>query len=228
LVLTVTSIFDVTTLENFTESFDKAVRRLGFTGFAIGSISMMDDPGKLFSVRWPGWIEHYAVNGFVHEDIVIDQTARSLEPFTWMDLRNRRPDEGTRVFEECSRFGWPDGFTVPVDGPDARRGLVSLAAPALLSSLTASERAELVTLSLSAYRQAFALAMDHRRPSRRLSPREREALAHVSRGREDAEIALLMSISTSTAHAHVERAKRRLGASTRAHAVALAITANLI
>jgi DNA-binding CsgD family transcriptional regulator len=224
----VTSIFDVTTLENFTESFDTAVRRLGFTGFAIGSISMMDDPGKLFSVRWPGWIEHYAVNGFVHEDIVIDETARSLEPFTWMDLQARRPGEGTRVFEECSRFGWPDGFTVPVDGPDARRGLVSIAAPALLSSLTAAARAELVTLSLSAYRQAFSLATDHRKPSRRLSAREREALAHVSRGREDAEIARLMSISTSTAHAHVERAKRRLGASTRAHAVALAITANLI
>jgi DNA-binding CsgD family transcriptional regulator len=218
----------VTTLEDFTESFDTAVRRLGFTGFAIGSLSMMNDTGKLFSVRWPGWIEHYAVNGFVHEDIVIDETARSLEPFTWTDLRNRRPGEGTRVFEECSRLGWPDGFTVPVDGPDARRGLVSIAAPALLSSLTAAERTELVALSLAAYRQAFTLAMDHKRPCKRLSSREREALGHVSRGREDAEIALLMSISRSTAHAHVERAKRRLGASTRAHAVALAITANLI
>jgi DNA-binding CsgD family transcriptional regulator len=188
----------------------------------------LDDPGKLFSVRWPGWIEHYAVNGFVHEDIVIDETSRSLEPFTWLELRSRRPGEGTRVFEECSRFGWPDGFTVPVDGPDARRGLVSIAAPTLLCHLTTSERSELVTLSLSAYRQAFTLAMNQRRPSRRLPSREREALSHVSRGRDDAEIALLMSISRSTAHAHVERAKRRLGASTRAHAVALAITANLI
>jgi DNA-binding CsgD family transcriptional regulator len=179
-------------------------------------------------VRWPGWIEHYAVNGFVHEDIVIEETARSLEPFTWMDLQNRRPGEGNRVFEECTRFGWPDGFTVPVDGPDARRGLVSIASPVLLSSLTVSQRAELVTLSLSSYRQAFTLAMDQSQTSRRLSLREREALAHVAKGRDDTQIALLMSISTSTAHAHVERAKRRLGASTRAHAVALAITANLI
>lgn len=221
-------LFDGTSLEHFTEFFDAAVRRFGFTGFAIGSISLLDDPGKLFSVRWPGWIEHYAVNGFVHEDIVIDETSRSLEPFTWLELRSRRPGEGNRVFEECSRFGWPDGFTVPVDGPDARRGLVSIAAPTLLCHLTTSERAELVTLSLSAYRQAFTLAMNQRRPSRRLPSREREALSHVSRGRDDAEIALLMSISRSTAHAHVERAKRRLGASTRAHAVALAITANLI
>jgi DNA-binding CsgD family transcriptional regulator len=224
----VTLIGDAKTLEQFTESFATAVRRFGFTGFAIGRMALMGDPGKLFSVRWPGWIEHYAVNGFVHEDIVIEEVIRSLEPFTGTDLQKRRPGEGARVFEECSRFGWPDGFTVPVDGPDSRRGLVSVAAPALLSSLKDTERAELVTLALSAYAQACTLAMDQRRASLSLSLREREALAHVSKGRDDAEIALLMSISTSTAHAHVERAKRRLGASTRAHAVALAITANLI
>jgi DNA-binding CsgD family transcriptional regulator len=227
-VLAIDSILDAVTLEHFTESFATAARSLGFTGFAIGQIPVAGDPGKLFSVRWPGWIEHYAVNGFVHEDITIQETARSLEPFTWMNLRNRRPGEGTRVFEECTRFGWLDGFIVPVDGPDLRRGLVSLASPALLSSLKSTERAQLTALSLTCYAKAWTLAMDPKGVPLSLSVREQQALAHVAQGRDDAKIALLMSISTSTAHAHVERAKRRLGAITRAQAVALAVAAKLI
>lgn len=220
-------MFDTTTLERFTESFAISVRPFGFTGFVIGRIPANGDPGKLFSVRWPRWIEHYAVNGFVHEDIAIDQTGRSLEPFTWAELQRRRPGEGTRVFEECRRFGWLDGLIVPVDGPDARRGLVSLASPMLLS-LSSADHASLVSLSISAYAKAWTLATTGSGPLLSLSAREQEALMHVAEGRDDSEIALQMSISTATAHAHVERAKRRLGASTRAQAVARAITAKLI
>jgi DNA-binding CsgD family transcriptional regulator len=159
---------------------------------------------------------------------VIDETLRSLDPFTWSELQRRRPGEGARVFEECSRFGWPDGFTIPVQGSDARRGLVSLAAPSSLSSLDEVGRTELVRLAGAAYEQAWTLAKDKIGVPLGLSAREQQALTLVADGQDDTAIALIMSISTSTAHAHVERAKRRLGANTRAQAVAMAIKANLI
>jgi LuxR family quorum sensing-dependent transcriptional regulator len=224
----VNAISDATTLEHFTEVFAGAVRPFGITGFAIGRIPALGMAGRLFSVRWPGWIEHYAVNGFVREDIAIEETLRSLEPFTWADLRKRRPGEGTRVFEECHSFGWSDGFVVPVDGPDRQRGLVSLAAPSPLSPLNGAKRETLVALSLSAYLKAWTLATDQPGAPLRLSAREQEAIAHVAKGRDDTDIARLMSISPTTAHAHVERAKKRLGASTRAQAVALAMASKLI
>lgn len=221
-------MFNAKTLSRFNDLFAAAVRPLGISAFAIGRMPQATEPGMLFSVRWPGWIDHYAVNGFVSEDIVIDETLRSLEPFTWSELQRRRRGEGARVFEECSRFGWPDGFTIPVHGPDARRGLVSLAAPSSLSSLGEVGRAELVRLAGAAYEQAWILAKDKMGAPLGLSAREQEALMLVADGQDDAGIALVMAISTSTAHAHVERAKRRLGASTRAQAVAMAIKANLI
>ena len=221
-------MLNATSLGHFDESFVAAVRPYGINAFAIGRVPGPDGPGQLVSVRWPGWIEHYAVNGFVAEDIAIDETMRSLEPFTWSELQQRRPGEGARVFAACSSFGWNDGFIVPVDGPDSRRGLVSLAAPSLLSALDDAKRTELVNLSLYAYEKAWALAKDQQDTSPKLSVREQEALAHVAKGRDDGEIALIMSVSRSTAHAHVERAKRRLGATTRAQAVALAIFAKMI
>lgn len=221
-------VFNAKTLSHFTDLFAAAVRPVGITAFAIGRMPDATGPGMLFSVRWPAWIDHYAVNGFVSEDIVIDETRRSLDPFTWSELQRRRPGEGARVFEECSRFGWPDGFTIPVQGPDARRGLVSLAAPSSLSSLGEVGRTELVRLAGAVYEQAWTLAKEKTGVPFGLSAREQQALTLVADGQDDTAIALIMSISTSTAHAHVERAKRRLGANTRAQAVAMAIKANLI
>ena len=215
-------------LSRFNDMFASAVRPFGISAFAIGRMPVLDEPGKLFAVRWPGWIDHYAVNGFVGEDIVIDETLRSLEPFLWSELQQRRPGEGVRVFEECSRFGWPDGFTIPLDGPDGRRGLVSLAAPSSLSSLGEVGRTKLVGLAASAYGKAWTLTKDAPGLPLGLSAREQEALMLVADGQDDTRIALAMSISKSTAHAHVERAKRRLGANTRAQAVAVAIKAKLI
>lgn len=216
------------TLSHFNDLFAAAVRPFGFNAFAMGWMSGLTQPGMLFSVRWPGWIDHYAVNGFLSEDIVIDETLRSLDPFLWSELQQRRPGEGVRVFEECRRFGWPDGFTIPVDGADGRRGLVSLAASQPLSSFGEAERTELADLAVLSYRKAWSLIDGQPDCSLSLSAREREALTLVAGGRDDSAIALLMSISTSTAHAHVERAKRRLGANTRAQAVAIAIRAKLI
>lgn len=221
-------VFDARTSSRFDDAFADAVRQLGIGAFAIGRMPDASGPGMLFSVRWPGWIDHYAVNGFVGDDVVIDETLRSIAPFTWSELQRRRPGEGALVFEECRRFGWPDGFTVPVDGPDGRRGLVSLAAPSSLSSLSEVGRTELVRLARLAYDQAGMLAKGGTETRPGLSPRERHALMLVADGRDDAAISLVMSISMSTAHAHVERAKRRLGATTRAQAVAMAIKANLI
>ena len=155
----------------------------------MGQIPAAGGLGRLFSVRWPNWIEHYAVNGFVHEDIVIQETIRSLEPFTWTELKTRRPGAGTRIFEACDSFGWPDGLTVPVDGPDFRRGFVSLAAPSSLKFLQNAERAELIELSLSAYVKSWTLASVRNEASPSLSVREQEALSHVAKGRDDAAIA---------------------------------------
>ena len=64
--------------------------------------------------------------------------------------------------------------------------------------------------------------------SRRPTTREREVLALLATGATDVEIADILQLSPATVQTHVRNAKTRLGARTRAQAVALAIAQGII
>ena len=61
----------------------------------------------------------------------------------------------------------------------------------------------------------------------RLTERERDVLELVAEGYSTAEIARALWITEDTVRTHIKRMLARLGASTRAHAVAIAFRADL-
>ena len=61
-----------------------------------------------------------------------------------------------------------------------------------------------------------------------LSVREYDCLRFVAEGKTDWEISVILGISASTARFHVDRARVRLGAVNRAHAVALMLASRLM
>jgi DNA-binding CsgD family transcriptional regulator len=71
-------------------------------------------------------------------------------------------------------------------------------------------------------------ATSWRPPNRGPSAREREVLGLLARGSTDAEIASMLGLSSATVQTHVRNAKAKLGAKTRAQAVALALGQGLI
>jgi len=62
----------------------------------------------------------------------------------------------------------------------------------------------------------------------RLTPREVETATWVARGRTYAQIAHLLSITEDTAKFHMENVRRKLNASNKTHAIALALVNCLI
>src|SRR4051812_47661424 len=66
----------------------------------------------------------------------------------------------------------------------------------------------------------------HGHVATQLSPRQREILGLVAEGRTRKEIATTLGISESTVNSHIANAFERLGASSRAEAVALAMRSN--
>jgi DNA-binding CsgD family transcriptional regulator len=60
-----------------------------------------------------------------------------------------------------------------------------------------------------------------------LTPRESEVLAHVADGLSQEEIGRRLSISPETVRTHVRKARDRLNARTRTHAVATALRLGL-
>jgi DNA-binding CsgD family transcriptional regulator len=62
----------------------------------------------------------------------------------------------------------------------------------------------------------------------RLSAKERKVLAELARGNSTEEIGHLLSVSPHTVRTHVKNMMRKLGARTRAHAVAIAMSESAI
>jgi DNA-binding CsgD family transcriptional regulator len=62
----------------------------------------------------------------------------------------------------------------------------------------------------------------------RLSGKERLVLTELARGNSTEEIGLVLSVSPHTVRTHVKNLMRKLGARTRAHAVAIALSEQAI
>ena len=75
---------------------------------------------------------------------------------------------------------------------------------------------------------ARKLSGDDRPKGRQPSRRERQILGLLARGSTDAQIAEVLELSPATVQTHVRNAKAKLGARTRAQAVALALVGGLI
>jgi len=117
---------------------------------------------------------------------------------------------GPEAAAYAARLGW-QGF-VGADRPasaiahaiaTAARGRLSFPSSATDALVRALARVAPVTFSAAA-----------------LTPRQAQIVTLLAQGATDAEIASLLQISRSTAHKHVQNARRRLGAKTRSQLVA--------
>jgi len=91
-----------------------------------------------------------------------------------------------------------------------------------------SARIGLPTLSPEATRALIDAAKQPLAPGHDLTPREREVLALLVHGLNNAQIAKRLVVNQSTAKFHVSNILAKLGASSRTEAVALAITHHLV
>jgi DNA-binding CsgD family transcriptional regulator len=89
-----------------------------------------------------------------------------------------------------------------------------------------AEAAQVAGLLLTEY--LMSLAEPGGESQVRLSARELDCLAFVAEGKTDWEISVILGLSEATARFHVDNARRKLGAVTRAHAVARLLRLRLI
>lgn len=153
--------------------------------------------------------------------------ARFQRPFLASEATAGQTRRYAPYFEAMAAFGIGDTLAVPHFGPNR-------SAEALTIWL---ERSDLGERDLKAIMLSSMMLLERLRPSPSakppagrtspLSQRERDCLAFVADGKSDWEISVILGISQATAHAHVENAKRKLEARTRAQAVAKLIAMDL-
>ena len=96
------------------------------------------------------------------------------------------------------------GWSGVAAGCDNDRAAIAIAALVLHNRMSTMER-----------RPSTAAAL--------LTPRERDCIGYIAEGQSDNDIADRLGISVSTVITHVQNARRKLGAKTRAQAVAVCL-----
>jgi LuxR family quorum sensing-dependent transcriptional regulator len=212
--------------------FLKAIAAFKIDTFACGEVDLAALERTVFyAIGWPDTFrKFYFGAGVIRRDPIVDALKRRHEPFTWSELRRDRkwPAAGTKVLQVCAEHGWTEGLAVPIPHGDQRFGLVSLLCQR--RPFGADEKSLLAMLSYCFYERLRNLVPKHgfAIPPVGLTKREIDALRLIARGATDRDVARKLGISPSTAHEHCETAKRKLKASTRAEATAIAVSLAIV
>lgn len=159
----------------------------------------------------------------------------SNKPFIWSELGARLGSASgglKKTAAVANSFGMSDGICVPIHHPGGYVGAMGLAGPTpkisretamIIQMMSIHFHDRVLELSTERERQAGADTPRHKDGSR-LSPRERECVGWVAEGKTDWDIGEILGISQSTAHFHIENAKKKLKVPTRVQLVVKAIS----
>lgn len=213
-----------------------AGRRHGYSVVALGAPPRGNDFDGYFFSTWPqSWFDLYRREGLVADDPMALAAALNPMPFLWTDLVAGRAgltltEAQMRAPRLAAEHGWPEGLCVPIHGPGATVALASFGGATPDTSLTATTELHMLTLHAHVRLSTLSRRNDRSRDGTApvLTAREAEALACCYAGLTDAGIALKMGVSERTARFHIGNARAKLGARTRAQAVATALTLGLL
>jgi DNA-binding CsgD family transcriptional regulator len=195
---------------------------------ACGEIELADrDRNVLFVAEWPeAWKRYYVESGFIHHDPVINAVDLYRRPFTFRDIVHdvRFSNLDQEMLRSAATYGWSQGLVVPVARGGTRFGLVTLIGHEPGAEGADKDRLCLMSACFLAQVRPLIQSGAGAPVSAVLTGRKLEALRLVVLGCSDAEIAERLGISESTAHKHVEAARKRLKAKNRAELAALGVS----
>ena len=211
-------------------SFQRLVLAFGMNAFCIGDPS---PKAKRDLRRWDGawpvdWYWRYASQNYFFHDPVVARMNVMTTPFRWSAAYNQaKGGRARQIAQEAPAFGMVEGLAVPIHGPGGVIAAASIGGDRY--ELSPGDEHALHMAALYLHARMYALrAQDASRPRPKLTPRERECLKWVAAGKTDWEISQILNIAEQTAHGYVQNALGKLGARTRAQAVALALSAQIL
>ena len=210
-------------------AFRQFIESFGFWYFCVGSIK--SDPekygrGTVWTSAHNGWVDHW-ISNYTRTDPVLCHLRRSNAPARWSEVKRGVSDPSLLdMFHDAAEFrireGWSAGLKV---------GAHDLTGIALGTENYELGPADEVALNLGVVYCALKLtwlSSHERAGGSTLSTRERECLTWVATGKTDWDISEILQISDQTVHKHISTALKKLKASTRAQAVAMALATRQI
>ncbi|WP_293880479.1 LuxR family transcriptional regulator [Sphingomonas sp.] len=163
---------------------------------------------------WEVWFD---AHGLGISDPVHRASHKLSRGFRWSEARTLLPfaAKDQAILDAALAHGIGDGFTVPSNIPGQLLGSCTFATTPECAISDDNIPAAQV-LGLLAFDKPCALTNTRiARVAPALTPRQREVVMLVARGKSDWEIAIILAISHGTATGHVREARQRYGTSNR-------------
>lgn len=209
---------------------------MGFPIIALGTLPAPEYPypDDFVLSNWSeAWVAEYFESGFGPHDPVRLAAGVMSEPFTITEVRRgiagfMPSPEGLAMLAAARKHGCTEGLIVPVFGAHGYRGLVCFFGDR--AEPDPRERVMLHHIALHAHRRLLELHVRDRltHGPAALSPREVAVLRAARNGHRDGVIAEHLGVSVRTVRFHFENARRKLGTTSRAEALARAMNLYLI
>lgn len=213
----------ITDLDELKRRFAEVAELYGFHRSACVQIATPGRPvapRMLFTHGAEEWGKRYVSEQLQRNDPTIQAIFAADRPFTWTEVRARTTDaREMRIFEEADRTGGKEGLVIPIHG-----ALGEVSVMILVTDTHAIDTADRPTLHLlgtvyATVGRTLTELSDDEPTGNPITRREAECLAWVARGKTDWEIAQILGISDRTVESHINNARQKTGADTRAQAI---------
>ncbi|MEF2552127.1 autoinducer binding domain-containing protein [Aurantimonas sp. A2-1-M11] len=198
----------------------------GFSHAAVLSVPSTDDGGTATRLLLSNWPESFATGyeqlGLHRSKLVVGALKTDPMPFVWdidtlYGADEPDPSPAARMLLDAHYLA---GAFFPVHGLTAFNGAVSFAGRSCAISAAATRELHLFAFAL--FGMLAAARFEENRRNNPLSVRERDCLKLAMLGKTSSEIGIILSLSEYTISQYLTAAQRKLDASNRTHAVALA------
>ena len=190
-------------------------------GMLTGPKAASDD--LFYFNNWPAsWLDIYRAKLVDGQDPIVRWALGSGAPITWLNLRAMLEpgDPGHKLFELAATHGFVEGFALPVRSMGGHLGLVSWGGDR--PALSLDEQSLLQVIGAAALNRAEAITEEQsNQVIKVLTRRERDCVALLVTGLGEPEIAASLGISPVTARFHLDNARTKMRASSRAHLAAM-------
>jgi DNA-binding CsgD family transcriptional regulator len=202
---------------------DYGLRHLSYVGVNLPGAASQGDV-TLRTTYSQAWLERYATERYLRVDPVVQEGLQHFEPFDWRACR-REPSSVARFFGESMEFGvGSQGLTVPLRGIHGEGCLFSVNAEYRdreWQLFLRTYRRDFIELAVAFHACVLRLGKIAQAPVA-LTSAELEALRWAAAGKTDWETAEIVGIKMSTVRDRLRRAYGKLGAVSKAQAVAKA------
>lgn len=215
-----------------TALFKKLLGRFGYATFSCGEADVRDYRRSVFYVvDWPrDFADAYHAGDMIAACPIMRALAERDQPFCWADIREFcfSTKGSWRLLETARAYGWEEGLVVPLPRGGSRKGIISMMGHP--RHLHAEDRPLVAALAMVYYERVRGMLAGSSGllDTAKLTKREVECLRLVASGFPDAAIAGKLDTSQTAVNEMVHGARVRLGARTRAEAVAIVVSLGLV